>query len=80
MPHFNEAQLELSIIKLFLEQHYDYRPGETIARADKAEVEQARTTRMVAENKNEHESRESHEFRLATTQNLKHNTFNVYYI
>lgn len=40
MPHFNEAQLEASIIQLFLEQHYDYRPGETIARADKAEVVQ----------------------------------------
>ncbi len=38
MPHFNEAQLEASIIQLFLEQHYDYRPGETIARKDKTEV------------------------------------------
>ncbi len=38
MPHFNEAQLEASIIQLFLEQHYDYRPGETLARKDKTEV------------------------------------------
>ncbi len=38
MLHFNEAQLEVSIIQLFLEQHYDYRPGETIARKDKTEV------------------------------------------
>ena len=40
MPYFNEAQLEASIIQLFLEQHYDYRPGETVARDDKAEVVQ----------------------------------------
>lgn len=32
MPFFNEAQLEASIIQLFLEQRYDYRPGETIIR------------------------------------------------
>lgn len=38
MPFFNEAQLEASIIQLFLEQRYDYRPGETIARKDKTEV------------------------------------------
>ena len=38
MPHFNEAQLEASIIQLFLEQRYDYRPGATIARKDKTEV------------------------------------------
>ncbi len=38
MPFFNEAQLEASIIQLFLEQRYDYRPGETIVRKDKTEV------------------------------------------
>lgn len=38
MPHFNEAQLEASIIQLFPEQHYDYRHGDTIARKYKGEV------------------------------------------
>ncbi len=38
MPNFNEAQLEASIIQLFLEQRYDYRPGDSIARHDRAEV------------------------------------------
>lgn len=34
MSHFNEAQLEASIIQLFLEQGYTYFPGDTITRAD----------------------------------------------
>ena len=34
MALFNEAQLEQSIIQLFLEQGYTYYPGETIVRAD----------------------------------------------
>lgn len=38
MPFSTEAQLEASIIQLFLEQRYDYRPGETIVRKDKTEV------------------------------------------
>ena len=34
MSHFNEAQLEESIIQLFREQGYTYYPGETITRAE----------------------------------------------
>lgn len=40
MPHFNEAQLEASIIQLFLEQCYDYRSDDTVVRRDKTEMSQ----------------------------------------
>lgn len=38
MPHFNEAQLEASIIQLFTEQGYSYCSGDDVARSDKSEV------------------------------------------
>ena len=38
MPHFNEAQLEASIIQLFTEQGYCYCSGDDVVRSDKSEV------------------------------------------
>ncbi len=38
MAYFNEAQLEASIIQLFEEQGYGYRPGDSVARKDNGDV------------------------------------------